>query len=149
MKNVYTIAPNLYAMKMGAIDVPISAEKSTNHPVIAPVDILSMREGMIHAIASIAIHMPKYMTRLAKKKLNRAGLEATPRAQNADTRRPIDMRRYTRFITELVCRSPRFRYRKGAASHCFCIPLFLYLESHGFAVRHSWDIEISNCDIGI
>jgi len=66
------------------------------------VDIFMSLPGMIQAMANMAMAMPQNRIWLPKIRLRAAGLEATPRAQKADTRRPMNMRRYTLFNIELV-----------------------------------------------
>ena len=98
------MVPSLYARKIGASQQPISAEYTMKQLRTAPVDILLRRAGITKAITSMAMSIPQNTIWLPKKKESAAGDEATPRAQNAETSSPINMRTYTRFITALVCR---------------------------------------------
>ena len=56
------------------------------------VDIFSKRAGRIHAMASIAMKSPQKIILFPKIACMAVALDATPRAQNAEIRRPMNMR---------------------------------------------------------
>ena len=59
--------------------------------------------GMAIAIAILAITMPQYTQAWPNMNMVREGDEATPRATKPDMSSPMNMRRYTFFITSLTC----------------------------------------------
>ncbi len=66
------------------------------------VDILLSLPGITHAITNIAISMPQKTSLLPNRKAKAAGDEATPRDTKADMSSPMNILRYTRFITAFV-----------------------------------------------
>ena len=66
------------------------------------------REGITHAMTNMAISIPQNTIWLPKKNAIAACDEATPSAQKAEMRRPINMRTYTLRITALTCVASAF-----------------------------------------
>ena len=79
-------------MKIGASHTPMIAEKRQKRPKHPAVDIFIRREGSTQAMTSIAMKSPQKTSWLPNMNEKAAGLEATPRAQKADMRRPMNMR---------------------------------------------------------
>lgn len=79
-------------MNIGASHTPIIAENTQKSRRQVEVDIFAIRVGSIHAIASITMNMPQNTSWLPKMNCMAAALDATPSAQNAEIRRPMNMR---------------------------------------------------------
>lgn len=103
MKNVYTIDPSLYTKNTDDRVHPIKAQNAQNSAMTVPVAMRCILLGIAIAMIIMAINMP--IKTIGFPKMNEIAVveDATPRAQNADISSPINMRKYTRLSTELVC----------------------------------------------
>lgn len=71
--------------------MPIAAAKMQKSKRQVDVDILVSLAGITNAITSIPMKIPQKTIWLAKKNCMAAGLEATPKAQNADMSIPMNI----------------------------------------------------------